>query len=54
MGIASDKYLGLLREQELRSFPAQVHFLDDRKHFLLRSANVDSKFFWLHLDGTWL
>src|SRR5260221_4805675 len=51
-GITSDKYLGLLREQELRNSPAQVHFLDDRKHFFLRSANVDSKFFWFHLDGT--
>src|SRR5260221_180119 len=53
-GITSDKYLGLLREQELHNSPAQVHFLDDRKHFFLRSANVDSKFFWFHLDGTWL
>src|SRR5258708_30393808 len=53
-GIAGDKYLGLLGEQELCSSRAQVHFLDDRQHFLLCATNVDSKVFWLQLDGAWL
>jgi hypothetical protein len=52
-GIASDKDLGLLGEQELRSSWAKMHFLDDRKHLLLCTANVDGKVLWLHLGGAW-
>src|SRR6266700_5397902 len=48
--LASDQHLGVLSKEKLGGTRTEFHFFDDRQYFLLSKTNVDSEFFWLHLN----